>query len=260
MMHRVHLSEFEGPLDLLLFFIRRDEVDVYDIPIARIADEYLEAVRLMQHLDLDSAAEFVYTAALLIQIKARMLLPRPPAVDGEEPEDPRKELVERLLEYVQFREAGERLGGQFDQRQRQYTRGAASDVRETFAPAPEEITYRATLFDLLGALGAALERSADLADPYRHEIRAEPVHVDQQKDWLVATLSASGERRTFVGLVEGRSKPFVIATFLAVLDLLQRQRLVLRLGVDAESFALELAPDPPEASGETSPDPTALAA
>ena len=88
-MHRVHLSEFEGPLDLLLFFIRRDEVDIYDIPIARIADEYLEAVRFVHHLDLDDAAEFVYTAALLIQIKARMLLPRPPAADGEEPEDPR---------------------------------------------------------------------------------------------------------------------------------------------------------------------------
>ena len=109
-MHRVHLRDFEGPLDLLLFFIRRDEVDVYDIPIARIADEYLEAVRLMQRLDLDEAAEFIYTAALLIQIKARMLLPRPPAEDGEEPEDPRAELVQRLLEYIQYREAGAQIG------------------------------------------------------------------------------------------------------------------------------------------------------
>ena len=239
-MHRVHLGEFEGPLDLLLFFIRRDEVDVYDIPIARIADEYLAAVRAMQHLDLDGAAEFVYTAALLIQIKARMLLPRPPAAGGEEPEDPRAELVERLVEYVRYREAGERLGEAHDARQRRFARGQASGERERLAPEEGEEPVRATLFDLLRALTAALERGRGAADPYRHEIEREPVLVETQKAWLLDAL-ASGEPRPFVELVEGRSKPFVIGTFLAVLDLLQRQRLRLRLGVDALSFSLEAA-------------------
>ncbi|MFQ5570488.1 MAG: segregation and condensation protein A, partial [Rhodothermales bacterium] len=76
-MYRVHLQEFEGPLDLLLFFIRRDELDIYDIPIAHIADEFLEYVRLIEEIDLDGVADFIYVAALLISIKVRMLLPRP---------------------------------------------------------------------------------------------------------------------------------------------------------------------------------------
>ncbi|OZC02791.1 segregation and condensation protein A [Rubricoccus marinus] len=256
-MHRVHLSEFEGPLDLLLFFIRRDELDIHDIPISRIADEYLETVRTLSHLDLDDAAEFVYTAALLIQIKARMLLPRPPAVDGEEPEDPRKELVERLLEYVQFREAGEKMGQAFEDRQRRFTRGAASDERLRHAPEAEEVTYRASLFDLLGALAKALERSADLADPYRHAVLRESVAVDEQKEWLLDRL-ASGERVRFADLMESRSKAFIIATFLAVLDLLQRQRLRLTLGVGAEDFALVAVPEPPD--GSVTPTPEASGA
>lgn len=242
-MHRVHLREFEGPLDLLLFFIRRDEVDIYDIPIARIADEYLEAVRLMQALDLDEAAEFIYTAALLIQIKARMLLPRPPAEDGEEAEDPRRELVERLLEYIQFREAGEQIGEQFEERQRRFTRGAASDERARLAPSEEEVSYHATLFDLLSALGAALERTARVSAVYQHEIVAESYHVAEQREWLLARLGHETEPVTFRTLVESKSKPFVIATFLAALDLLQRQLVSLRLGVDPEDFALEAARD-----------------
>ena len=240
-MHRVHLREFEGPLDLLLFFIRRDEVDIYDIPIGRIADEYLEAVRLMQRLDLDEAAEFVYTAALLIQIKARMLLPRPPAEDGEEPADPRRELVERLLEYVRYREAGERIATSFEERQRRFTRGAASDERARLAPAEDEVTYRATLFDLLGALGAALERSAEAASVHRHQIARENVAVEDQKAWLLGRLEA-GASVTFCEIVRARSKSFIIATFLAVLDLLQRQRIALKLGIEPEDFALERVP------------------
>ncbi|HIG73855.1 MAG TPA: chromosome segregation protein ScpA [Bacteroidetes bacterium] len=239
-MHRVHLRDFEGPLDLLLFFIRRDEVDVYDIPIARIADEYLEAVRLMQRLDLDEAAEFIYTAALLIQIKARMLLPRPPAEDGEEPEDPRAELVQRLLEYIQYREAGEQIGEQFEERQRRFTRGAANDERARLGPAEDEVTYRASVFDLLSALGAALERTVQASAVIHHDVVRETVHVDEQKDWLIARLTDASEPVTFRALAESRTKEWVIATFLAVLDLLRHQRLALRLGIEPEDFALEI--------------------
>ncbi|MEM6325680.1 MAG: segregation/condensation protein A [Bacteroidota bacterium] len=252
-MHRVHLRDFEGPLDLLLFFIRRDEVDIYDIPIARIADEYLETVRLMQVLNLDEAAEFIYTAALLIQIKARMLLPRAPVDEGEEPADPRAELVQRLLDYIRFREAGERIGERFEQRQRHAPLGAANDERARLGADSQEVTYRATLFDLLSALGAALERSAGRRDPMEHEVAGETVHVAEQKAWVLAELTARGARVPFRTLVESRCKSFIIATFLAVLDLLQRQRVALRLGVDPDDFALEAVP-------QTEAEPPALAA
>src|ERR1700690_3492829 len=98
-MYTIKLLDFEGPLDLLLFFIKRDELDIYDIPITRITQEFLEYLRLMTALDLEIAGEFIVVAAELCQIKARMLLPKHERPDGTEEEDPRTDLVRRLLEY-----------------------------------------------------------------------------------------------------------------------------------------------------------------
>ena len=237
-MYRVQLDPFEGPLDLLLFFIRRDEVDIHDIPIGRIADEYLETVRTLSHLDLDAAADFVYTAALLIQIKARMLLPRAELDADGEPVDPRAELVERLLEYVRYKEAAQALGGRFEARLRHAPRGAAHDERERLAPPPE-ITTRATVFDLVAALGRALAEASPAPEPV-HTLRRERYAVDVQAAWLVGRLGARAE--PFTALVARRSRAFVIATFLAVLDLAQRQTIRLVLGVAPTDFAVELAP------------------
>ncbi|MBP1679421.1 MAG: Segregation and condensation protein ScpA, partial [Bacteroidetes bacterium] len=108
-MYRVKLSEFEGPLDLLLFFIKRDELDITDIPISRITQEFLEYLHLMASLDLDIAGEFIVMAATLMQIKVRMLLPRDESAEGEE--DPRAELVRRLVEYKRFKELAEKMSG-----------------------------------------------------------------------------------------------------------------------------------------------------
>ena len=246
-MHRVQLSDFEGPLDLLLFFIRRDEIDVYDIPIARIADEYLATVRLMHAIDLDAAADFVYTAALLIQIKARMLLPREAPADGEEAVDARAELVERLLEYVRYREAAEHLAVKKDDRERRFTRGDASRP-DTALSESVEPTYRVSIFDLIGALGQVIQRASE-RDPASHAVEAEPIAVAQQRTWLLGRLGDESVR--FVELVDGATKPFVIATFLAMLELVQGQRVRLVLGLTPSDFALALAEpahaDSPEA-------------
>lgn len=235
-MHRVQLDQFEGPLDLLLFFIRRDEIDVHDIPIARIADEYLEAVRVLEHVDLDAAADFIYTAALLIQIKARMLMPRPELDEEGEPIDPRKELVERLIEYVRYKEAAGNLEGRFEARQRLRTRGQAADQRAELAP-PVEQTYRATIFDLVAALGAAVERAAAESETMRHEVTRESFAIDVQRSWVLGRVKGGGA--SFQALVARRSKSFVIVTFLAVLDLAQRQAIRLVFGLDPQDFAVE---------------------
>jgi len=235
-MHRVQLDQFEGPLDLLLFFIRRDELDVHDIPVARIADEYLEAIRVLEHVDLDAAADFIYTAALLIQIKARMLLPRPDLDDDGEPIDPRQELVERLLEYVRYKEAAGAMAGRFEARQRLWTRGQASDERERLAPPPE-VAYRATVFDLVSALGAAIERAAEAEAVYAHDIARESFALDVQRAWLLGRIADGGA--SFLTLVAKRSKPFVIVTFLAVLDLAQRRAIRLVFGLEPTDFAVE---------------------
>ena len=238
-MHRVQLDQFEGPLDLLLFFIRRDEIDVHDIPIARIADEFLEAVRVLEHVDLDAAADFIYTAALLIQIKARMLMPRPELDDEGEPIDPRRELVERLIEYVRYKEAAGVLAGRFEARQRLRPRGQAADEREALAPATE-VTYRATVFDLVKALGKAIERAATEAEEIRHAIERESFALDVQRVWLLGRIRGGGA--SFQALVARRSKAFVIVTFLAVLDLAQRQAISLVFGLDPQDFAVEPVP------------------
>ena len=237
-MYRVSLDQFEGPLDLLLFFVRRDELDVHDIPVARIADEYLEAVRTLGALDLDAAADFIYTAALLIQIKARMLLPRQEVGDDGEPVDPRRELVERLLEYVQAKEAATVLAGRFEARQRHYARGQASDERERYAE-PAETTFRATLFDLVSALGSALARSGS-AVPDRHTVEREAYALDVQRAYVLSRLGRGAS--SFAALVAGQTRAFVITTFLAVLDLAQRQAVRVVFGLRPEDFGLELAP------------------
>lgn len=246
-MFRVTLDQFEGPLDLLLFFVRRDELDIQDIPIGRIADEYLETVRSLDALardgrpggdglDLDAAADFIYTAALLIQIKTRMLMPRAETGEDGEPIDPRAELVERLLEYVRFKEAAETLGGRFEARQRLFHR--RQNERERFAETAET-TFRVTLFDLMQALGTALARSTP-AEPERHAVEREAFALDVQRAFVLARLASGAS--SFTRLIAGEGRAFVITTFLAVLDLAQRQLIHLVFGASPEDFALELAP------------------
>ena len=239
-MYRVRLEPFEGPLDLLLFFIRRDEIDIHDIPIARIADEFLSVVRTLEEVDLDAAADFIYTAALLIQIKVKMLLPRPELDEEGEPVDPRAELVARLLEYVRYKEAAGHLAGRFEARQRLFVRGQAADERQRLME-DVEVPVRATLFDLVSALGKALARSAETG-PADHAVGQESYSLVEQRAWLLDRVRASSG--SFRAIVEHRSKAFVIVTFLAVLDLAQRQAIRIVFGADAEDFALE--PGPPQ--------------
>src|SRR5690554_6639504 len=239
-MYRVRLDQFEGPLDLLLFFIRRDELDVHDIPIAQITDEFLAYVRLLEQIDLDGAADFIYMAAMLIQIKARMLLPRAEFDEEGEPIDPRKELVERLLEYMRYKEAAAHLERRWTERHEHFPRGAASAVR--LAREEGEVTYRVSLFDLIGVLQKVLEK-APAEEPPRHAPRRYAYTIEGQRAYVLSR--AADGPVSFVALVEKQPRAFVIVTFLAVLDLLQQQRLRLTLGVDAEDFALEAQVPPP---------------
>src|SRR6476620_3032153 len=121
---RITLGEFAGPLDLLLFLIRKEQANIFDIPIARITDEYLRFIRLMKRLDISVAADFLVMAATLIEIKSRMLLPRDPVLEGEEEfEDPRQELVDRLMEYEKFKTAAGMLYERSTIEQAIFTRG-----------------------------------------------------------------------------------------------------------------------------------------
>jgi len=234
-MYKIQLQQFEGPLDLLLFFIRRDELDIHDIPIARIADEFLEYVSFMEEVDLDGVGDFLYMAAVLINIKTRMLLPSKDVDEDGEPIDPRAELVERLLEYVRFKEASDQLEAQWEERAKQFTRGAASAVEDTLSD-PEEDLVEATVFDLISALRRVLTEAPD--EPV-HAIEIESFTVEEQQGFLRAAIG-NGKRHSFVEMAQGRTKPFIIATFLAVLELARIGEIDIFLAGDASDFEIRL--------------------
>jgi segregation and condensation protein A len=214
----VKLEHFEGPLDLLIHLIKKSEVNVYDIPIALIAGQYLDYIELMQEMNLDVAGEFLVMAATLIHIKSRMLLPRPPTeaeLAGEE-EDPREALVRRLIEHQRFKVAAELLHERETWRSAQWPRSDAAVA----AVAGEEVEpeLEVDLFSLLAAFRGVLERA-------RHRPRVllppEQVSIESRIEVLLTRLSeteACGFEDLF-GDVSGRGD--LIVTFLALLEMIR---------------------------------------
>lgn len=215
--YAVKLSVFEGPLDLLLHLIRQNEVDITDIPIQQIAEQYLETIEVMQELNLDVAAEYLVMAATLALIKSRMLLPDEGAED-EEDSDPRADLVQRLLEYQRFKEAAETLS---------HRRLLGRDVWSVVGPGPEktpdsEREIEVGLFDLVAAFKDVLDSAEGAA--LKHEIESEPVTV-RDRMLVVMDLLEETETVEFMRIFEtpGEDGPptraVLVATFLAVLEL-----------------------------------------
>lgn len=244
-MYRIHIEDFEGPLDLLLYFIRRDELDVFDIPIARIADEYLAYVRVLERIDLDSVGDFLYMAALLINIKARMLLPKQDVDEEGELIDPRRELVERLLEYLRFKEASSNLEDLYEDRSDRFTRGHASSERKKWE-GQAEVSYDATVFDLISALRRILTEAPE--EP-THDVVREEYSIEEQQAFILEVLERTS-RMSFAASVKGRSKAFIITTFLGILELARQQRVLVYVPEDNPiDFFLEARE--PESEDET---------
>lgn len=240
-MYRVELEQFEGPMDLLLFFIKRDEIDIYDIPIAQIADEYLAYVRVLEEIDLDGVGDFIYMAALLINIKARMLLPSQETDEEGEVVDPRRELVERLLEYVRFKEAADQLSTRREHRREHFTRGDANTDRER-VEEDHDVEVDASVYELVEALGRVLQDEEEQEDVHR----VEPLEhsVEDQQVYVINELSRHS-RIPFRELVGGKSRGFVIATFLALLELARQRYVCLELEEAATDFSIREHPEKP---------------
>ncbi len=250
--YRIQLSEFEGPLDLLLYFIRRDEIDIFDIPISYITTEFLDYVQTLKLLNLDTAGEFVYMAALLISIKTKMLLPRQALDEDGEVLDPRRELVERLLAYIRYKEGAAHLEAAHEARSNRFVRGNAGMVQEYVTPN-EEVLYRVSLFGLISALQRILKQVED-ATPV-HAIAAESFSIEEQEAFLQERIQAQG-RLSFVETCMGKSKSFIITTFLAVLEMARKRLIWIRESVDKVDFYLESFRDEPQ---ETSDVPMGVA-
>jgi segregation and condensation protein A len=215
--YHIKLERFEGPLDLLLHLIKIEEIDIYDIPIAHITLQYLSYIEMMQMLDLDVAGEFLVMAATLMRIKARMLLPASPIEEEEEGEDPREELVRRLLEYKRFKEAAQALREREERRRLVFERGFSEMAVEN----GEVVLEEATLFDLMDALRQALSRVKEVPV---HEVEAERLDVVRRIAEVSRLLRAKGKVLFSELLEHCRSRLEIIGTFISILELVRTGR------------------------------------
>ncbi|MGB5849955.1 MAG: segregation/condensation protein A [Ignavibacteriaceae bacterium] len=233
-MYKIKLDQFEGPLDLLLFFIKRDELDIYDIPISHITGEFLEYVNFIKILDLELAGDFILMASTLMHIKARMLLPREIDEKGEEI-DPRAELIQALLEYKKYKEVSEELSFyESNQRKIKFRGNFDADFSET-PPEYDILLKNVSIYDLAKAFKRAIE-----------EIKEEPVHqvskinisIDEQIDFIISQFKDKTEVH-FLTLVEKmREKIRVVITFIALLELVKMSSVGIKESTNYNDFIL----------------------
>lgn len=242
--YRIKLQVFEGPLDLLLFLIRKNELDIYDIPIESVTKQYLEVLRAMQQLDLDLAGEFFVMAATLMEIKSRMLLPKGQhAVDPnaeEEEVDPRWELVHQLLQYKKFKEAAAQLATLAETRQNLMERYMSSLSTEEIDRPLRNVDR----IELWNAFNIVLRRLAEKL--VVGEIHDEVVTVADQMEWL---LQRTTTERTFIFsslFPEGVTLRRLVATFLAMLELTRLKRLRVRQSEAFADITVEVVENPLE--------------
>ena len=246
----VRLEVFEGPLDLLLFLIRKNEIDIYDIPIAEVTEQYMGVIRSMENMSLEVAGEFFVMAATLMYIKSRMLLPVDERAPGEEDEgdsdlDPRWQLVEQLLEYKRVKAQSQALEDMIDSRQGYGERR----IFDKDAPALERPLATSDKMEMWTAFNTVLRRLAEKLVEGR--INAEGVTISDRMEYI---LSIRQKRFTFTSLFEGQkaSVAGIIATFLALLELARLMKLRLSQNASFDEIYCERVDEPAEGNGENS--------
>ncbi len=222
MSYKLKLDIFEGPLDLLLYLIKKDDIDISDIPITSITEQYMEYIEMMKLLDLDIVGDFLVMAATLMQIKSRMLLPPDPIEEEEIEEDPRDELVRRLQEYKRFKDVADALKEKEIKRKDFFARTVDEDVKKQLVEDAKETFIEASLFDLINALSDALNKAPE---EILHEIITEEFTVEQKIHDILHGL-LEGSKVSLAKLFSvAKSKMEMIVTFLAILELIRLQEI-----------------------------------
>lgn len=234
MLYKIKLEQFEGPLDLLLFFIKRDELDIYDIPISHITKEFLEYVNFIKILDLELAGDFILMASTLMHIKARMLLPREIDEKGDEI-DPRAEFIQALLEYKKYKEVSEELSFyESNQRKIKFRGNFDADVSET-PPEYDILLKNVSIYDLAKAFKRAIE---EIKEEPIHQIRKLNISIDEQIDFIFAQFKDKPEVH-FLTLVEKmKEKIRVVITFIALLELVKMNSVGIKESPNYNDFIL----------------------
>ena len=217
-MYKIQLHNFEGQIDLLLYFIRRDELDIYDIPIAKITKEFVDTVEQWEMMHLHVAGDFIVMASTLMRIKAKLLLPRPEIDDHGEIIDPRTELVQQLVEYKRFKNAAELLRNLSVERDQKFSRQIEPIIQIDELDIEENIFLDVTLFDLARFFKSAMDNMPVVS---QFELSREPVKLEQQKEFIFKYFDGDGRLNFSTILDKLESRMEIVVTFLAILDLVR---------------------------------------
>jgi segregation and condensation protein A len=234
----IKLPQFEGPFDLLLFFIERDELEIHDIPIARITDDFLNYIHQMTILNMEVASEFIFVAATLMRIKAKMLLPRYEAGDDGNQTDTKEELIRKLIEYKKFKEICEELHPFEDERFKQEKRGNIKiDIEQADAvTAPGEELSEINLYKLMMVYGRLMKRYLNREEEITHTVIQYPYTIELQKKAIEDLLKIN--KKMDFKLIAGHSenKVHFVYNFLAVLEMLQQEIIDIQVGLGYNNF------------------------
>jgi len=236
-MYKIILPNFEGPFDLLLYFIKRDELNIYDIPISKITLEFLNYIKLMTYFDIELAGEFIVMAANLMYIKTKMLLPRQVNDDGIL-DDPRNQLIQNILEYKQFKDVAGRLSILADANKYYLYR---LNFDGELSQANQNALYKnATLYDLLIAYGTALHRNTEKKNV--HVVELFSISVEDKIVEIIEKLTHT-KRFKFSDLVKNQTKHHIIVSFLAILELMKFRKVFITQDKPFTDFIISEVPD-----------------
>lgn len=234
----VKLPLFEGPFDLLLFFIERDELDIYDIPISKITNDFLNYIHQLEHLNIEVASEFILVAATLMRIKSKMLLPRPQIDEQGNEIDPREELVKHLLEYKKYKSVVETFHKMEETELMKEKRGNLSKELRSLAEITnvEAELQDVTVYKLMTIFEKVLKRFEAEKNKPVHQVIQYPYTVEGQKKYVIETLSKK-ERISFTELLDSfPTRIGLIFNFLAILEMLALQMLTIQVGEGYNNF------------------------
>lgn len=238
--YHIKIPQFEGPFDLLLFFIERDELNIYDIPISSITDEFLRYIHQMETLDIEVASEFILVASTLMRIKAKMLLPRKELDEEGNEIDPREELVQRLIEYKQYKEVTQTLADMEANRQLRSKRGnVEKDVHHIGEMYSTEAELHALdLYQLMKAFSRIMNKFEERENKPIHTVVKYHYTIQNQRGYLLNKISESKKAPFEDVFLALENKVHAVFTFLAMLELIQENTIKISLGIGVNNFWL----------------------
>ncbi len=254
--YQIKLPQFEGPFDLLLFFIERDELDIYNIPIHKITKEFLEYIHKLESLNIELASEFILFISTLMRIKAKMLLPRKELDEQGNEIDPRQELVDKILEYKRFKEASEQMIVLEAERLLQQKRGNIKKELDSLGEEYSEGTeiQTITMYKLLQAFERVMSRYKDRTDKPQHVVVKYNYSLEGQKTFLVDHIKSHTRVPFETIFSQCENRIHAIFNFLALLELVQMKYLTLLIGSGRNNFIIEWNTEAPETMPDSSED------